>query len=490
VTFDEALDQFAAGRSVLAQREAARHLLRGTTLHKASKDQRFKHGLEVIRDRVRREDTVPERLEALALYVRIGSGLRYKAKHDYYTTLLPLMRTPLGALSSLEDPDDRYYAAWALRWIDEPWATAELARLAVEEEADNVRREALKGLVERALTLHEALEQLLEAAAGWKPGTESPATTQARRMRRVFVQLADVIESARSAQPQCGALIARLARPPGGRVEDVDASARDQLADSALQLVHLLLRVRFSLAADERTYEALTTLKAWFVQPMAWSRFAAKSDAAPVLARDLEQAIEMLAKQGKGDEQLVARLKQLVGEEEVRRRLGAVADESSGIPPELREWLRTGQVARTSSKGDPNAALVEDAKRGADVSTLAMMLRDAEGARQLAASAAEDALPEIEIFAPRSAAAVKDLGARLRVLTQQVESLAARRGLRTRGERGQVLEYAPLEHEIVGEGQVGVRWVRIVEPAVEQVVGDRADVVVKALVVPAAPPQS
>lgn len=490
MTFEEAQNEFAAAKTVAAQREAARELLRGTTLHKALKDERFVRGLDALRQSIRDEQAGKGRLEALALYVRVGSGLRYKATHAYFVSVLSAIHRPLGVLGVLDDPDDRYYVTWALRWIGEPWASTELARLAVEEEADNVRGEALRGLVERATTLHEALEQLLEAAGHWRPETEFPATSYARRMKRVFVQLRDALDRARAAQPICGPLLAKLARPPQSRAMDVDGNARDHLAESALQLVHLLLRVRFSLAADERTYEMVPALKSWFSPATAWARFVSKSDGAALVARDIEQAIEMLAKQGRGDEKLVTRLRQLVGEEDLRRRLAVVADEGGGIEPELREWLRTGKVSREPGTKDPNAELVAAAQGSADIPTLALMLRDAEGMRQRAAALAREAMPDIEMFAPQSAAVVSDLAARVRVMVQQVENLAARRGLRVRGERSLVVEYVPLEHELVEGDRLGVRWVRIVEPAVEQTTAGRVEVVIKALVVPAAAPNT
>ena len=94
-------------------------------------------------------------------------------------------------------------------------------------------------------------------------------------------------------------------------------------------------------------------------------------------------------------------------------------------------------------------------------------------------------LPELSVIAPHSASALESLLGFVRTTTGSVQAVASSRMMRVRGEAGAIVEFSPLEHEIIGGRRPGVRTVRIIRPAVEASgVGGALRIVRKALVEP------
>ena len=97
----------------------------------------------------------------------------------------------------------------------------------------------------------------------------------------------------------------------------------------------------------------------------------------------------------------------------------------------------------------------------------------------------EDVLPEIQVVAPRLTNSLSRLLGTADSAAGKMELLAARRSLRTRGEIDAIVEYSPLEHEMVGGFKPGIRYVRLLTQIVESMARpDVPRVIRKALVEP------
>jgi hypothetical protein len=481
VTVEEAIAQFSAAHSTSERRAAAAVLLTSKAVHRASKDPGFARGLEALGEAGRTALDPVERSIAVALHVKLLATLTVKNLERLAERNIVGRDSPeLAPAETLGEPEDRRYIALAVRAGAPNWGSAWLARAAVGDEADTVRDVAVEGLfaVEGSLTC--ALARLGEALTRWSPETENPHDSVGRRLRRVADALAAHVDSLGELGDGFGEALASLVRRrPEPRAIEPSAKVSQDLAEGVLRVIHSAVRFRFTAAFEPATYEAVRALRAWF-SSLGWNRFASRSATATNVGSDIVEALRILARQGRGDDQLLITLEDLFGEEEAtRRRIGLSRE--PGITPELRDWL-AGRIRAEQSAAERRT--VEQGRQGEELAHVARLLRLAQGIRRASGAVQENVIGELNIVAPRLTGSVEDLGQRALILAQEVERLGRQRGLRLRGERGDMLEFSPVEHEL-SHGTRGVRRVRVIEPLVERVRSDGSVLVVlKAVVEP------
>ena len=152
-----------------------------------------------------------------------------------------------------------------------------------------------------------------------------------------------------------------------------------------------------------------------------------------------------------------------------------------GLSKDVIQWLRRGRVTGRVH----GAELIAESARMDSDQALALLLIDSLRLAQMIDGPGDDFLNEMRIFEPDHKASIETLLKRAKVLTEEVRALASRRSLYLRGEKGEVVDYSPIEHEGVDSSMVGVRRVRIVRPLVERVrSGNITEVVLMARVEP------
>jgi hypothetical protein len=296
--------------------------------------------------------------------------------------------------------------------------------------------------------------------------------------------LASSIDHAREVGEDFGPGLAALVRKrsePQDSPPDKEISAA--FAESVLDVIGCTMRLRFSSATDPSTYEAIGAIRSWF-RPLAWANLSKESAAAERLASYLVDGLRLAARQGRGDDGLAARLEHLVGEDRAMKMRTALSQEP-GISPDVRNWL-VGREQVKQSEVERRTA--EEGRRGEELVAVAEAFRDARTLGESLLRVREDLIGELDVVAPGLKPAFEQLAQRAQVLVQSAGRLGARRGLVVRGTRGEILDYSPIEQDLL-EGGPGVRRVRIVEPLVELARSDRTvGVILKALVVPVKEP--
>ena len=97
------------------------------------------------------------------------------------------MQSSPPSLSELEDAEDRAYAAQALKFVSGDWVTSYLAQSIVEEETgEKARSELISALLGKTIDLSNAFESLSIPLSEWKPETEAPGDSVARRLKRIL----------------------------------------------------------------------------------------------------------------------------------------------------------------------------------------------------------------------------------------------------------------------------------------------------------------
>jgi hypothetical protein len=478
---NDPLKVFSKHESAAGQLQAAIALIKEKQLHRALSEEPFARGLQRLVDTVRDPDRSHDRLIALAALSRLGAVAK---------SLQPTLERELGValasalppLEAIEDPDDRYYGARLWRYARASWMTQFLAdAAAAEDSGENARLEALTGLIHLTGTLALALEHLREPVRKLRFETQKPGDSLGRRLRKVLQQLskgAQELKADPGTQPGTtfAALLGDAFKPTTPLPESNEV--RTALADEAAALVDGIVRARFSLATEPDTYAALEVVRGWF-RPNEWNSYAEESAASRQVAWDIREGLSIIVRAGITDSNLFRCLVVAAGSEDRARQLAAGLSTSlSGLTEDVQRWLTGKNVRRHSSLANESQELAAD-------EILGELLLDLRSLSAQAGPLQEDLLPEIQVIAPRLANPLaRALGTAVSA-AGKMELLAARRALRCRGEVGSVVEYSPLEHEMVGGFRPGARYVRLLSPIVESIARpDLPRVIRKALVEP------
>lgn len=466
--FDKQLDEFGSS-GPQDQHTAFRKLIAARKHNKASKDERFRAGMErlyLVAGNHAGEGL--ERLMAVATLSRVASTIRSMRK-EVYGRLGELLVEPLPPPRLLEDVDDRAYIGKMCAIVLPPWSSTYAAEAAVAEETgEQVRQAFLQTLLKATQNLEAALEALIAQLQDFKPGTEDPANSMVVKLRRIFSALRGAMaETMPDPGDDPGKTLSRLIKAsfadmaPPTKQEAILATSEEVAG-----VVHEMVRLRFSMATDAATYHALLQIKA-LVPVYVWEKFATKSNYLAMVATDITEALLILGRQGIIDTTLADRLTTALGNR--KRSQARLVDlaQKSGLPSEVKVWLVEGRVGEPGEK-DPARG---ESQRLSDDAQLADLLVDAQRFKVAEAVDRQHILPEIEILTPGIVPELERLLNYGLGLCDAIRSMAGSRGLRIRGNPGDEEDYAPLEHELI-DGIGGARRVRVLRPMVEQVRGD------------------
>ena len=458
-----------------------RELMKGGMIHSVHDDPRFIKSVEDAIREVQSGGDSKQKLLALTVVARVASRLKAK-RNDLEQAIAAALQTPLPRLSELGDAEDRAYAAQTLRWAAGDWVVPYLGRSIVEEEAgEKARAELVRALLEKAPDLASAFNALRKPLAEWRPETGAPGNSTAKRLRRIFSIIRRELPLVEGPSgDDVGKVLGKLvidAFRGAGQPESPSAAA-DIVAELALFL-HDLVRTRFSLATDGAVYMAMRVPSRWFAGGI-WPKGVHKPLAA--LSLDIEEAITLLVKQDIPDNELLEALVLMEGSREKALKVTSrIADRTTGLNKDIAQWLRRGRVTGRVREAE---LIAENDLMNSD-QALALLLIDSRRLVQMIDGPRQDFLNEMRILEPNHEASAEALLNRAKALAKGVCALAGRRSLYVRGERGEVVDYSPTEHEGIGNSIVGTRRVRIVRPLVERVRGDSiAEVVLMAGVEP------
>ena len=477
----ESLVAFSSGFTLTARIAGLSGLIADRKIQRAAKEPRFQNGFDFLVDSAKNAADSRDRLLSVAAISRIAALVKsFQGRAE--TVFSEALREPLPPLDNLPEPEDRYYVARACGLAKATWCVPYLAGAAVSEEgAEIARAELVKSLISQVGDVRVALENLLIRFRSLEIATESPGKTAARRLRRLLTALREAMSvSDADSGPSAGTLLADLVRVPLKKWgQPTEWTVAKEVAEETIALVHELIRLKFSMATEADTYKSLRVAERW-VSRDRWRSFATSSRSSAMVARDLNEALTMLVRQDKIDDGLFSYLElMLTNREEARAAARKIADETAGLSMSVREWLTHGSTESFSRAETETEVSAEDRALNEN-RALADLLVDAQ-----------DLLDRVDAGGsanePTRASTPKEEGGNVALaaaLADGVRAFAMQRSLELRGHVGDIVEYAPREHEIVGRGGV-VRRVIIRRPAVLHARADSVRIVIKkALVEP------
>jgi hypothetical protein len=478
------LDEFYNARSVSMQHEAVRRLFASKQIHSAVSEPRFEEQIEELGRTAEESKESEERLLAIATLGRLMT-----VSKAMRTRIEPLQRravaSPLPPLRLLPEPDDRGYVVEACRLAEREWLIPFLAAATVEEvgEKNKAREKMVDVLLEKVGSVAGVIGQLGIAFRTWRPQTDAPADSTARRFRLVITALHAIVSS-----KPCNVGIEvgkQLARATHSALkfnsEQASPKIGIEVADAVLTLIHELIRHRFVIAMDESLYESLAGLRS-NVGVMEWNRYVMISKPMALIVEDISQAIALLAVQGRSDEQLFRRLVDATGSEHSARAITKqILATELGIPDHVQAWL-SGESA--SPPPPSELALVAQLQTEFNErQTVAILFREGARLATLAERTRSGILPDVSLLAPSHGGGLESLISQGLAVADLVRGFGYRRQLRLVGEPGEIVDFSAIYHAL---DHAGVRQVRIIQPAVEELRdGGLRNVVLKAVVEPA-----
>ncbi|RYZ15840.1 MAG: hypothetical protein EOO70_05905, partial [Myxococcaceae bacterium] len=361
------MSEFVRGGPISERVALLRKLVVNKSIHAIGDDTGFETGLVQLVDAALASGATAEaQFTVAATFGRVYSVSKSKwLKHVLQREIQRLLVSPLVA-GGVGDGDDRYYAVICCGLSDADWIPTYLAIATVHEEShEGVRREAVAALTRKLATTYEVFFLLAEEAQRWSPETEVPTESAAKRARRLFAALGDVLathEGEPGVEP--GRALAMLLRALLRKGEPLRAKVLHELAMQVFSVVHMLVRSRFSLATEPATYEAIRVVRGWFPHG-SWARWlrsdAERASAIPAVTRDVTEAIALLARQGACDDSLFEQLALVCGSrEDAREKAREVAGNLRGLTPDIQAWLMTGE--RGISASTQSSALARESQ--------------------------------------------------------------------------------------------------------------------------------
>lgn len=437
--------------------------------------------LDQIVDRIlvlsSQDDTVTE-LSVAAILMRLAAVARGK-EHRIHARLEYVFSDRPGSIELLADGDQKSYAAQSLKYLAYEWVTDYAITEALSiDSADIARRELLFCGLGKTGNLSAWLTQIANAGSALKSSTNPDS--KYRRVRRI---LSSVFDVANAWQGEVGV---DPGRSLGNCVEaffgqdanDADDEVVFEAIDKLLSILIRVIELRFSLALEDEIYQVLVRGKR-SLTPGGWMRFLAKSSSIVRVRLNLLEAALVLARQRLTDKAIMNHMVAAYGS---RSQLSIAVSlhfsNAKDLDPDIAHWWSSvGDITESHRKVEHRVGNNEDQQIG----ELLISVQSNEEVMQRVSSAV---VPLLQVSDPVLAATVKGAASGYREMAQIARRLGRMRKLESTTLRGAYIDFSPLDHEMVGGPQPGVRRVKVTREGIIKDFGGKKKILVKPWVEP------
>jgi hypothetical protein len=423
-----------------------------------------------------RRDPSAELLASAAL-TRLAAVARNREKEVF--DLIPSLFTVVPpSIETLSNGDDKAYAAACLKHCNGHWVKDYcLSEALIIDTAEEARRELLTcGLTETG-TLSRFLRQLELNSECVRQIAASES--RLKRTRRVLLAVLDVLstwkgELGHEPGTALGSCLAAYLR---NDAEEADAEVLVDIVDTALRILSRMIERRFSCAFDSTSYTVVE--RAQEAIRMGWHDFLSRSGAIADLRTHLLETALVLVRQNRTDSRIVEAIVTAFGSRPqasiaLKRRL---ADAHDSDPDTRAWWESAGSNEQSQRIVDHKFGNNEDQQIGS-------LLIEVESNKESMEKVSRAVVPLLEISDPVLASTVRSAAAGYAEIAQTARRLARMRRLAKTDLKGERLEYNPLEHEMLGGHQPGVRRIRVVRDGIRKEFGGKVKTLVKPWVQP------
>ncbi|ASK36480.1 hypothetical protein CEK62_09260 [Alcanivorax sp. N3-2A] len=424
------------------------------------------------------KDRGQESLVAAAVLGRLSAVARGR-QSEIFSRIAEILSRPPEALDMLADGDEKYYAALAFQHLRSSWTVEYCCHQAIYlDTAEKARRVMLDLVLIRSRSVSAFLKELTAKFDGLEDIDNDES-----RYKRIKRLSSAVHESVKLWDGEVG-------ENPGNKLSEwaeklfrskrknVEKELLSNILDDALGMLLRVIELRFSNALLAETYCLLDKARkilGWEV----WSGVIKNSGNLGRVTTCLKESALVLARQGRTDKEMMEILRSAYySSAQVRSAIFAHFSSAQELQPDVREWWESaGNVKSSLRKAEHRMGNTEDQQIGT-------LLINVEDSKTVMEKLERAVVPFLELSDPPLAETVKKAAASYVDIALATRQLATMRRLKKMGLRGEVLEYNPMQHEMLGGHKMGIRKIRVERDGIEKDFGGKIKILVKPRVVP------
>lgn len=480
----------ATPAGVMRQIEAARTLIGLDSLLTTSmaqqqiqaliKEERLESILKRVTELAKTESEAPDsKLLLLALLGRLSAVARGR-ESTIFKVLPHLLHT--GGLPPLEpsslDGDGKFYAAQSLAQLNNnQWAPYALEESVSLDSAEKARKLLIEIVLNSYPTAADALDAHTIALGRLSAITNSES--RLRKARRISSGWAEILYSrnfelgdhpGESLEKWLSALLA-------GDIKDVDETLLFNIVDDGMDILLRIIELRFSHAMLSETYLLVSRAKI-LLGRARWIHFLSSSRTRAAVTMCLRESALVLARQSKTDQSLLELLQSMYqSKARMLTELEIHFGKALELDPDIRQWWISGGAVSNSRRTAHKVSNTEDQMIGE-------LLIEVKAAEPFMQTLRRTIVPMLIITDPVVASSAVNAAAGYTEIAQTATLLARMRKLSTTDLKGLVLEFNPLQHELLSDTHYGVRDVRVIRDGVQKDFGGTIKTLVKPRVEP------
>ena len=414
------------------------------------------------------------RLRCLARLWHMTAQAPLNRLRKEFTDRLSPLSSDFEPLITLDDPNDRRYAAEALDQLAGPWLKSYAANSIVEEEAGERARAAMAiALLRHSEDLNEAISLLALEGRKLTISSKDPTASRVRRLIRIIEALMPaIIEIDPDVSEGIGRSVSDLVSNFLRYDRPTDPSVANDVAISVFRMARTIIRFHGTLAAEAGTFDFVPTVRKLFAGTEWPSELRNEIGG---LARTVREALMFLAGKSVAADDLRRVHIALLGEAEARLILKKEVAAETGLTPEIASWLLSGRLNRpvldsVALEGTILTQLDED---------LARAYLEVVGLLPQIDMVETDLVAEARMISPAFGDSAERVFAKTKRIFRRIRNIADKRELRLAGHPGELTAFSPREHQTV-DGLPATRTVRVRTQRVERVrPNGTIDVIVK-----------
>jgi hypothetical protein len=419
------------------------------------------------------------RLIAAAMLGRLAAVARGREK-QVFARLQELFDKPPLPIETLADGDEKYYAAISFSEIKAPWLIDYCTEQSVLTDTSEKARRILLSIALNTAGSLSSFWTNSQSAFGPLSAIESD-DTRYKRIRRISSAASEVVRDWNADVGADAGLalanwVASLARSSKkGAEKDVLAA----IFDDSLAMLLRIIELRFSHALLAPTYQMLEKARTGFGREL-WNDVIRRSKNLEKVRVALKEAALVLARQHRTDKDLMNVLcTAYYSSAQVKPAITAYFSEAQELEPDIRTWWEnSGKVTESQRKVEHKIGNSEDQQIGS-------LLINVEESKTVMEKLGRAVVPFLEISDPPLAETVKKAVGSYGEIALAARQLATMRKLKHMDLTGKYLEYNPLQHEMLGGHQLGIRTVKVQRDGIQKEFGGKIKILVKPRVTPA-----
>ncbi|HFI9412612.1 hypothetical protein F0230_00350 [Vibrio aestuarianus] len=439
------------------------------------KDSNLIRVIEVIID-LGTEDDDPlsiDRLRAAASLGRLAAVSRSRQSEVFAQLSEVLIDEPCD-IENLNDGDEKHYAAQALNHINAEWVSEYAFRQStLTDTSENARRALIQLALQRCGSLSSAWQSSSDSLMYL--ATVENVDARMKRARRISRAWSEVVKDwYKDIGSEGGLALANWLRAILNHSSpSVEHDVLIDIVDDAFAMLIRMIEIRFSHALLSSSYQVLEVARN-SLSSSAWSELNRDSIMLPRIKTNLKEAALVLARQNRTDNAILKLLsKAYYSKAQVIPALKAHFDDSKELDPDVKEWwLQGGKQTSSEREVTHNIGNSEDQQIGS-------LLIQVETSQTVMEKLQRAVVPFLEISDPPLASTVKKASSGFIDMSRIARQLARMRKLTHTNMLGQIVEYNPRQHEMLGGHKYGVRKVRVVRDGIQKEFGGKIKTLVK-----------